>query len=286
MNNKIPNLINVDWLVKYQNEADLLILDASWYMPAEARNPDAEFDIEHIAGAQRFDFDARVKDQNSELPHMLPTPDDFQLIARELGINGMTKLVIYDGSGIFASPRAWWMFKVMGHENVAVLNGGLPAWKSAGNPVESGSAVDQPAGEFVAELNKARMSDAQGIQNLLSSDVAQVVDARGAARFRGEQAEPRAGLRSGHIPGARNLPFDQLLMDGRFRDVEQIRTCYLNAGLTGEKPIVASCGSGVTASILALGAEVAGFDPVAVYDGSWAEWGQENRPDLVVVTGE
>ncbi|TPW30376.1 3-mercaptopyruvate sulfurtransferase [Pararhizobium mangrovi] len=278
-------LIDPSTLANELDDPKLVVLDASWYMPAHERDPEAEFEAGHIAGARRFDFDGDVRDPDSSLPHMMPSAERFQERVQALGIDRDSRIVVYDGMGIFAAPRAWWMFKAMGHDDVRVLDGGLPAWKAAGQPVEDGSQATLERGDFVARPDPARIRDAE--QVLQSLDRAEtVVDARAAPRFTGKQAEPRAGLRSGHMPGARNLPFDRILKDGHYRSPEEIRKAYEEAGVDGKKPIVTTCGSGVTAAVLALGAESAGLGPVAVYDGSWSEWGQETRPELPVVKGE
>lgn len=278
-------LIDAAALAAILDAPDVVVLDSSWYMPADQRDPDAEFRAGHIPGAKRFDFDKAVADTSSPLPHMMPSPEAFQDAARALGISNATRVVVYDGAGIFAAPRAWWMFKAMGHEDVAVLDGGFPAWRAAGGRVETGAQTPTVTGDFTARPAPARIADAAAVKADLESGARQVVDARGAPRFEGAQAEPRAGLRSGHMPGARNLPFNQILEDGRFKSPEAIRALYADAGVGTDRPLVASCGSGVTAAVLALGAEVAGMESVAVYDGSWSEWGQETRPDLPVVTG-
>lgn len=279
----LPDLVDAAWLKAEIGAPDLVLLDASWYMPADARDPQAEFLQAHIAGAQRFDFDKEIADTSSSLPHMLPTPASFQQALRALGVNMASRVVVYDTAGIFAAPRAWWMLKVMGHEAVAVLDGGLPAWQAAGGAVVGGPAMRVPDGDFVAHPNPARLADSA--QLLAALNQAEIVDARAAARFAGTQPEPRQGLRSGHMPGARNLPFGEILQGGRYRPAGEIKALFAKAGITGAAPIIASCGSGVTASVLALGAELAGLGPIAVYDGSWSEWGQESRAELPVATG-
>ena len=278
-------LISVDELDARLGNPDTVVLDASWYMPAEERDADADFAKARIQGAQRFDFDAKIKEPNSPLPHMMPTPSAFETAVRAMGISAQSQIVIYDGAGIFAAPRAWWMFKAMGHKDVGVLNGGLPAWIAEGKLVVNDVVAAPAMGDFTARPDAARIADADHVLAALNSGTA-IVDARGAPRFEGVVPEPRPGLRSGHMPGARNLPFDQLLMAGHYRGPDEIRRIWVAAGLPERGKIIASCGSGVTASVIALAAEAAGLPPVTVYDASWSEWGQESRSDLPVVTGK
>lgn len=278
-------LVDAHWLAANLDRPDIVILDASWYLLPQGRDPDAEFAAGHIPGAQRFDFDRAVADQETDLPHMLPAAAQFEVSARQLGIDRGSTIVCYDGAGIFAAPRAWWMFKAMGHDQVVVLDGGMPAWRAAEQREEIGPARTRPMGDFVAHPDPSRLRSADEVAAALADGSMLVVDARPAARFSGTEAEPRAGLRSGHMPGARNVPFAALLSNGRYLPPADLARTLAAAGASPNLPMIATCGSGVTAAIIALGMEAAGFAPAAVYDGSWAEWGRPESARPVVQDG-
>ena len=268
-------LVSVDWLARHLNHPDLVVLDAHMQPPSAPISTDP---VRQIPGARRFDFDGRIKAPDTELPHMLPSPELFSAEVQALGIHARSLIVVYDRIGIFSAPRAWWMFRAMGHAQVAVLDGGLPAWLAAGHPVEPETTYAGPTGDFIARLQPGLFCDADRVAAELSSGRRPVVDARSAPRFAGLEPEPRAGLRAGHMPGALNLPFGQLQQDGKMKPADELQAEF--ARLLGEQqdPIF-SCGSGVTACILALGAELAGYRGLTVYDGSWSEWGGDpTRP--------
>lgn len=259
------------------------VVDASWFLPAEGRSGRAEFEAERLPGAVFFDIDA-ISDASSDLPHMLPAPEDFAIAAGALGLAPEASVVVYDSFGVRSAARAWWTLKVMGYPRVRVLDGGLRAWKAAGLPLETGPALPPAAAQATVAFNPERVRNLAGVASALAHRSAQVVDARSAARFRGEAPEPRPGLRSGHMPGALNLPFDRLLTpEGTLKPPAGLAAEFVAAGVDPRQPVITTCGSGVTASVLALALEVLGY-PAAVYDGSWAEWGGPDGGD--VVTGD
>jgi thiosulfate/3-mercaptopyruvate sulfurtransferase len=274
-----PPLVSAGELAARLGDPALRILDASWFLPAEGRSGHAEFEVERLPGAAFFDIDA-ISDAASHLPHMLPSPEAFGEAAADLGLAPEAEVVVYDSFGVRSAARAWWTLRVMGLEQVQVLDGGLRVWKAAGLPVETGAPTPPPRRSRTVRLDSSRLRDRREVAAALQSGSAQVVDARGAARFRGEAPEPRPGLRSGHMPGARNLPFDRLLSpDGRLKPPRELAEAFAEAGVDLARPVIATCGSGVTASVLALALEVLGA-PAAVYDGSWAEWGLDGGGDL------
>ena len=267
------SLVSVAWLQQHLEHDDLLLFDASWHMPATGRNAFAEWQQEHISGARFFDFDGRICDLQSSLPHMLPDEDCFTRELQGLGLKQDSCVVVYDSMGMFSSPRAWWMLRVMGCANVALLDGGLPAWKAQGLGTESG--IDQPAyrpGDFCARLDAEQVADAARVLAALDDKLLCVLDVRPQPRFSGVADEPRAGLRRGHMPGAKNLPFAQLFDQGLLKTEAELRL-LLEPFVDEYSGVICSCGSGVTACILAFALHQIGIDQVAVYDGSWSEWG-------------
>ena len=275
-------LVSTAWLAQHLDAPDVRIVDASWFMPGSPRDAKAEFAERHIPGAVFFDID-EIADTDSPLPHMLPSPVKFSARVRKLGLGDGSRIVVYDSSGILGAARVWWTFRVMGHEDVAVLDGGLPAWLAEDRPTDDHEP--QPGERhFSPRVASDLVRDLNQIKRVLDNGREQVVDARPAPRFKGEVPEPRAGLRSGHMPGALNVPVGSVIApDGRMKSAEEIRAVFEDAGIDLKKPIVTTCGSGITASVLALALARTGKDRVGVYDGSWSEWG--GRDDTAVVMG-
>lgn len=267
----LPPLVDAAWLMAELGRPGLVVLDATYYLPAEARDPRALFAEAHIPGARFFDIDA-IADRETDLPHMLPAAGAFARAVGALGVGPETDVVIYDQKGIFSAPRAWWSLRVFGHARAAVLDGGLPAWREAGGAIASGPAPVAPAA-FVPEYTARLVRGLGDMRRVVEDGAALVLDARPAPRFTGAEPEPRPGLARGHMPGARSLPASELLEAGRLRTPAALRARFAAAGVDGTRPVVTTCGSGVTAAVVAFGLHLAGLGEAAVYDGSWAEWG-------------
>jgi thiosulfate/3-mercaptopyruvate sulfurtransferase len=276
-------LVSTGWLAERLEAPRLLMLDATWRMPADARDAKADYAAAHIPGACFFDIDA-VSDHASALPHMLPAPPDFATAVRRLGVGPDSTVVVYDAIGIFSAPRAWWSFRAMGHDSVFVLDGGLPKWLAEGRPVETGWR-EAPHGAFKARARPALIADLARLRLAVDEGEAQIVDARPVDRFLGAAPEPRPGLKPGHMPGARNVPWSDLVAeDGTLAAPTRLSAAFEGAGVDLGAPIITTCGSGITASLAALALAALGRDDVAVYDGSWAEWG--SLGDTPVAVGE
>ncbi len=278
----IDGIVSTDWLSKELGAPDLRVVDASWYLPQQKRDAKTEYAAHHIPGAVYFDIDL-ISDSSIPLPHMLPSTEQFARQISELGIGDGDRVVCYDGAGLFSAARAWWMLRVMGHTNVAVLDGGFPKWLAEKRLVEAGRAQPQPR-RFTPRPDKRLIRSIEQVRDNLNTHRDQVLDARARARFKGTEPEPRPGVRSGHIPGSANLPYNELLdpKTGTILPKDQLIARFVAEGIDLSKPVVTSCGSGVTASALALGLYLVDRTDAAVYDGSWSEWG--TRTDTPVET--
>ncbi|NEI69533.1 3-mercaptopyruvate sulfurtransferase [Rhizobium lusitanum] len=276
-------VVSADWLQGELGAKDLRVVDASFYLPAQKRNADAEYASGHIPGAIRFDQD-KISDHSTNLPHMVPAPEVFAAEVGKLGISESDRIVVYDGPGLFASPRVWWLFHiVMGAPNVFVLDGGLDGWKAEGRPLETVLPAFEPA-TFKPRFNGSRVVSLDEMRAIVDSGSLQIADARSAGRFAAAEPEPREGMRSGHMPGARSLPSGVFATNGKFKSLPELRETIEKAGIDLDKPVVTTCGSGITAAIITLALESLGHGSNRLYDGSWSEWG--SRADTPIVTGQ
>jgi thiosulfate/3-mercaptopyruvate sulfurtransferase len=273
-----PHLVSTEWLASRLGQPGMVIVDGSWYLPTLNRDPRKEYLAEHIPGAVFFDLDA-TSDQQSPLPHMLPTPTAFASSMRKLGIGDGAQIVVYDGIGLFSAPRIWWMLRAFGARDVVILDGGLPKWKAENRPLEDGE-VRRAATHFNARLDNTIVATMSDVQRALETGGAQVLDARPAERFRGEAPEPRPGLRKGHIPGSKNVPFAKLIENGRLKPAAELAAVLDELGIETNRPVITSCGSGVSAAILTLALTIAGRQAGTLYDGSFAEWGLPDGPPV------
>ena len=283
MSGELAPVVSTEWLAARLGTPGLQVIDASWYLPGTDRNPAAEYAAGHIPGAVFFDLDSN-SDTNTTLPHMLPSEHVFASRMAALGLNDSDTLIVYDGSGTnLSAARVWWMFRIFGHPNVAVLDGGMGKWGRENRPIEPGN-VALPAGKFTARLNPSALRDLSAVRANIEQKREQLVDVRSAGRFAATEPEPRPGLRRGHVPGSRNLPFTDLVRpDGTILPDYQLRRRIEAAGIDLSQPIVATCGSGTSACTLILSLAVLGHRGAAVYDGSWAEWG--SRSDTPIESG-
>ncbi|WEZ83451.1 3-mercaptopyruvate sulfurtransferase [Rhizobium sp. 32-5/1] len=275
-------VVSLDWLEQRLGDPGIRIVDASWYLPAQQRDPKAEYAAAHIPGAVFFDQDA-VADLSSGLPHTLPSPEFFAKSVGDLGVRETDTIIVYDGPGIFTAPRVWWSLRTMGARNVFVLDGGMDGWKADGRPVTTDVPAPSPV-PFTPSFNAAAVTSFQEMTAIVASGERQIADARGPGRFTGEEAEPRAGMRSGHMPGAQSLPSGVFSQGGKLKSLEELRKTIEAAGIDLSKPVVTTCGSGVTAAIITLALQSLGHADNTLYDGSWSEWG--SRQDTAVVTGK
>ena len=278
-----PYVVSTQWLAERLDAPDIAIIDASWHLPAAKRDARAEFAAARIRGAQFFDIDD-ISESATRLPHMLPSPEKFASRMRRLGIGDGKKVIAYDTAGLFSAARAWWMLRIFGHDDVAVLDGGFPKWKAEGHPVDEDPPGKAQERHFSARFQSMMVRDKEDVLAAVKTGKSQVADARSPGRFTGKEPEPRPGVRSGHMPGAANVHYATLLNpDGTLKSPDAIARVFAEAGIDVRKPVITSCGSGITAAILTLGLNLIGAKEHALYDGSWSEWGAAT--DTPVETG-
>jgi len=281
MSQKSVFIVSADWLSKHWNDPGVSVIDASWYLPAMGRDARKEYDAGHIPGAHFFDQDV-IANTKSGLPHTVPSPALFEQHVSAMGVARDDTIIVYDGPGYFSAPRVWWLFRTMGAEKVFVLDGGLDGWKKEGRFVTDKPTMCAPTA-FVPKFNASKVASFEQMMSTVQSQTTQIADARGMGRFTGEEPEPREGMRSGHMPGAKCLHYATLAPDGYLLELDELRKVINEAGINPEKPVVTTCGSGVTAAVITLALASLGNENTSLYDGSWAEWG--SRQDTPVIKG-
>lgn len=279
---KSPFVVSADWVEKNLGAPEFRLVDASWYLPAQNRNGAEEYAKAHIPGAVFFDQDA-IADHSTGLPHTVPSQELFAHAVGKLGIAETDTIVVYDGPGFFTAPRAWWLFRVMGARNVYVMEGGIDGWKQEGRPLTADLPEPKPA-TFHARFDSSKVTTIEEMKEVVAKGAKQIADARSPGRFEGSEPEPRAGVRGGHMPGARNLPFGKLSVDGKLKGLPALRQTFEEAGIDLSRPVVTSCGSGITAAVITFALASLGHTDNTLFDGSWTEWG--SRDDTPVVTGK
>ena len=275
-------LVSTQWLQDHLRDTDLRVFDASWYLPSAGRDPKAEYEAAHIPNARFFDID-EISDLRSDLPHMVPPVEKFMARMRAMGVGDGHQVVVYDGAGLMSAARVWWLFRLMGQSNVAVLDGGLPKWQAEGRPLDRLPPNIRDR-HMTVQYQAQMVKDVTEVAAASKLGDFEILDARSAGRFAGEEPEPREGLRSGHIPNSKNVPFPSLFnTDSTMKSADELQAVFADAGVDLDKPVITTCGSGVTAAIISLALERVGHRNHALYDGSWAEWGMYN--DLKIQTG-